>query len=182
MIWILLPLTVGAAALTVGVVNGWWSGGEGVPALQPLSIEAPVAAQKGLPSLPSAPLESGDWPQVEKTVRQAMAQCGPSFSPLPMTTLHTLELPPSAPMMGQMECLLNWLKAQECVKAVRAPLVEAEGKTALRLLTSLPAQVEIEVDFFVADQEAQTRVLILSVDTGEHFQFISLRPGNRKGP
>jgi hypothetical protein len=162
----------------------WWPAGESVPAPQPPPgvQSAPVAAQKNLPSLPAPPLKPEDWPQVEKAVRQAMAQRTPILLPAEMIMLSAPDQQPSAPLVGQMECLLGWLKTQECVKAVRAPTAEAEGLTALLLLTSLPAQVEIEVDFFVEDQEVQSRILTLAVDAGEQFQFVSLRPGSRTGP
>ncbi|MBI2503413.1 MAG: hypothetical protein HYW07_09325 [Candidatus Latescibacteria bacterium] len=175
MAWLLLPLTVGA-------VIWWWPAGESVPALQSAPVLAPAEAVKDLPSLPAPPLKSDDWPEIEKAVRQAMAQCAPSFSPWAPLQLETLGQQPPPPLVGQVECLLGWFKVQGGVKALRAPLAEAEGKAALRLLTSLPAQVEIEVDFLVEDQGVQTRVLTLVVDAGEQFEFASLRPGPRAGP
>lgn len=179
MIWLLLPLAVGAAIW-------WWPEGQSAPdrpmALTANLAEAPAETVKDLPSLPTPPLKSDDWPEVEKRVRQAMAQCSPSFSPWAPLQLENLGQQPSPPLVGQMECLLGWLKTQECVKALRTPLAEAEGKTAMRLLTSLPAQVEIEVDFLVENQEVQTQVLTLFLDAGEQFQFVALRRGTRAGP
>jgi hypothetical protein len=81
-----------------------------------------------------------------------------------------------------MECLLEWLKAQKCVETVRTPMAEAEGKIALRLLTSLPAQVEVEVGFLVEGQQVEPRMLRLIVDGREQLQFVSLKPGALAGP
>ena len=184
MVWLLLPLTAG------GLIWWWWPTGERVPVTQPALMVQPVPyspAQerpKHLLSLPPPPLQPEDWPQVEKTVRQAMAQCAPSNVPgLEYEQLfHPLDQPSSAPLVGQMECLLEWLKAQKCVETVRTPMAEAEGKIALRLLTSLPAQVEVEVDFLVEGQQVEPRVLRLIVDGREQLQFVSLKPGALAGP
>lgn len=184
MIWLLLPLSLGVVALTVAAANWRYFAGESTPALQslPTTPSTPSTNPKDLPSLPTPLLKPEDWPQVEKALRQVMDQCGPPLLPLTLLMVHPMESNTSAPMIGQMECLLNWLRSQECVKGVRAPMAEAEGKSALRVLTSLPGQIEIEVDFLTESQEVQTWGLSMAMGAGEHFQFVALRKVAHSGP
>jgi len=68
------------------------------------------------------------------------------------------------------------------VEAVRTATAEAEGKMALRLLTSLPAQVELQVDFRIEGGQTESRILRLMIDAQEQLQFVSLNSGALTGP
>lgn len=179
MIWLWVPLAVGA-------VIYWWPEGDVSSPTPP----AP-AAQQELPSLPDTPLAPADWSQLKQAIKKAVARCAHSSPSLvsevlpfreQLQVVPFREQPHPSPLLGQMDQLLHWLKAQGCVKEVRLPLAEAEGVAALQILPSLPAQVEVEIDFLTEDQGLQTWVLTLYLTSEERMQFAALRRVGRSTP
>jgi hypothetical protein len=66
---------------------------------------------------------------------------------------------------------LDWLSIQDWVLGVRTPFAEGEGHVALLFLTSVPAQVPIEVDVRLPDGSTRTLVVYLEVQTPARIHF-----------